>query len=99
MKPLNLHSVKQQWVQPMGIAPLVVFRIVFFGLVSLGAIRFLLSGWIDELYPSGAFYFKFYGLEWVPDIHADQMYLLFVVCLLVFHLHLTCRSLHMMLTN
>lgn len=80
MKPLNLHSVKQQWVQPMGIAPLVVFRMVFFGLVSLGAIRFLLSGWIEELYPSDAFYFKFYGLGWVPDIHADQMYMLFVVC-------------------
>jgi hypothetical protein len=63
----------------VSIAPLVSFRILFYGLFLFGACRFLDSGWIYELYLDNEFYFKFYGLEWVPNIGSKAMTFIYLI--------------------
>ncbi|MEM9490005.1 MAG: HTTM domain-containing protein, partial [Myxococcota bacterium] len=51
---------------PRDIASLAVFRILFGGLMMVSALRFLLSDWIPQLYGEPTFFFKHWGLAWIP---------------------------------
>lgn len=64
--------------KPISITPLIVFRIVFGVLAFYGASRFLLKGWVQELYIDPQFYFPYLGFEWVKPLPGDWMYLPFV---------------------
>ncbi|WP_421828778.1 HTTM domain-containing protein [Larkinella sp.] len=60
-------------------APLAVFRIAF-GVMILGSVvRFWSKGWIEELYIKPAFFFPYYGFEFVKPL-GEYTYLLFAVC-------------------
>lgn len=60
-------------------APLAAFRI-FFGLIMfISLVRFWANGWIEKLYIEPAFFFSYYGFEWVKPIGA-YTYLLFIIC-------------------
>ncbi|MCY7359305.1 MAG: HTTM domain-containing protein [Rudanella sp.] len=60
-------------------APLAVFRVAF-GLMMFGSIvRFWSKGWIEELYIKPAFFFSFYGFEFVKPLGV-WTYGLFAVC-------------------
>ncbi|MEQ8809922.1 MAG: HTTM domain-containing protein [Imperialibacter sp.] len=59
------------------IAPLVVFRIVFGGMMAISTIRFMLKGWVAELYIQPTVFFPFYGFEWVKPLSGIGMYLVF----------------------
>jgi hypothetical protein len=60
-------------------APLAVFRIGF-GLMLLGSIiRFWTKGWIADLYIKPAYFFPFYGFEFVRPL-GNYTYVLFGVC-------------------
>ncbi len=51
-------------------------------LMAVGAIRFMLSDWIQKLYVEPTFFFKFYGFEWVTvpnEIGCYILYLLIVI--------------------
>ncbi|MCO6493292.1 MAG: HTTM domain-containing protein [Phaeodactylibacter sp.] len=63
--------------EPLPIAPLVTFRILFGGLMMVGAVRFMLSGWVERLYVEPRFFFKFYGFEWVAPLGQAGMYALY----------------------
>lgn len=63
--------------EPTRIAPLITFRILFGGLMMAGAIRFMLSGWVERLYVEPGFFFKFYGFEWVAPLGQTGMYVLY----------------------
>lgn len=66
----------------MHIAPLVVFRIVF-GMLMLGAaIRFILKGWVNDLYIQPQFYFTYYGFEWIKPLGEFGMYALFALMII-----------------
>ncbi|WP_298501503.1 HTTM domain-containing protein [uncultured Maribacter sp.] len=58
---------------------LVVFRIGFGIMMCLSIVRFWLKGWIETLYISPKFHFKYFGFEWVKTI-GDYTYLLFLLC-------------------
>lgn len=76
--PLKLQ---QYFKQHTSAAPLAVFRIGF-GLMLLGSIiRFWAKGWIADLYIRPAYFFPFYGFEFVKPL-GGYTYLLFVVCAL-----------------
>ncbi|MCB0584136.1 MAG: HTTM domain-containing protein [Phaeodactylibacter sp.] len=60
--------------EPRRIAPLITFRILFGGLMMVGALRFMLSGWVERLYVEPKFFFKFYGFEWVEALGRGGMY-------------------------
>lgn len=64
------------------IAPLVTFRVIFGALAFLGTIRFLLKGWVQDLYIEPEFYFGFLGFEWVKPFPGDWMYLPFILILI-----------------
>jgi hypothetical protein len=64
--------------QPTSIAPLVVFRIIFGGLMAFGSLRFLLKGWVNEMYVQPQFYFGYLGFEWVKPLPDYWMYLPFI---------------------
>lgn len=66
----------------VSIVPLAGFRFLF-GLAMLySTLRFVLLGWVNELYIEPDFHFKFYGFEWAivpPDF---LVYLIFVLLIL-----------------
>ncbi len=73
---MKIHSPAQWINKPVSIAPLVVFRIIFGAVMCYGVIRFAAYGWIHDLYIAPAFYFPYYGFEWVKPL-GEGMYVLF----------------------
>ncbi len=68
----------EKWIhQAVRIEPLITFRILFGALMMTGAIRFMLSDWIERLYVEPKYFFKFYGFEWVTVFDQTGMYLLY----------------------
>ena len=67
--------------KPISIAPLVIFRIAFGALLFLSTLRFILKGWVSQMYILPKFYFPYYGFEWVKPFSGNGMYLLFYVLL------------------
>ncbi len=64
------------------IAPLLTFRILFGAVMLFGALRFVHAGWVEKLYLTPRFFFKFYGFEWVQPLGEMGMYVLFGVVIL-----------------
>ena len=71
-------SLKNFLFKPAHIAPLAIFRIVFGAILFFSIIRFLLNGWVSELYIEPQLYFPYYGFEWVKPFSAPFMYALFI---------------------
>ncbi len=65
--------------EPVSIAPLAVFRILFGLMMLASTLRFTLNGWIYKLYIKPVFYFSYYGFEWVKPLGDPGMYILFFV--------------------
>ncbi len=64
------------------IAPLLTFRVLFGALMFLGTLRFMANGWIEKLYLTPNFFFKFYGFEWISPLDKTGIYILFSLILL-----------------
>lgn len=62
-------------------APLAVFRILFGIMMLASIIRFWANGWIEKLYIEPAFFFSYYGFEWVKPI-GNYTYIVFIICAL-----------------
>lgn len=62
-------------------APLAVFRVLFGFMMFLSIIRFWSKGWIEDLYISPQFHFKYYGFDWVTPLGA-YTYVIFSICAL-----------------
>src|ERR1041385_5205004 len=68
--------------QPVDIAALAAFRILFGLLMFAAMVRFLAKGWVRELYVEPAFHFTYPGFEWVrpwPDFWMHAHFLLLAV--------------------
>ena len=59
-------------------APLAVFRVLFGVMMLLSIIRFCYNGWIDLLYITPKFHFKYFGFSWVQPL-GNYTYLLFII--------------------
>lgn len=64
------------------IAPLVTFRILFGLIMTLGVIRFMAKGWIEQLYLTPKLFFPYYGFTWIKPLDSTGMYLIFILMLL-----------------
>lgn len=62
---------------PRDIAALAAFRILFGGLMFVGTVRFIASGWLERLYLEPRFHFKYWGFEWVHVPGEAGLYLLY----------------------
>jgi len=54
--------------RPRDVTALVVFRVAFGLLVTVSAVRFLAYGWVEELFLSSAFQFRYWAFSWVPAL-------------------------------
>lgn len=63
--------------EPIHIAPLATFRVVFGAMMFFGTIRFMARGWVSELYVEPSFFFPFWGFEWVQPLGAGGMQALY----------------------
>jgi hypothetical protein len=64
------------------IAPLVVLRIAFGGIMLISVVRFLLKGWVSAFYIKPKLHFTFYGFDWVKPLDATGMYVLFAILII-----------------
>jgi uncharacterized membrane protein YphA (DoxX/SURF4 family) len=48
-------------------------------IVSVSAIRFLVYGWVDELFIKPKFFFTYWGFSWVKPLPGCGMYAVFVL--------------------
>jgi len=78
-----INWIKQYFFKPVHLAPLVVFRIAFGLLMFASIIRFMVKGWVYQMYIQPKFFFPYYGFEWVKPFSATGMYLVFVVLAIV----------------
>ena len=74
-----MQHLRKHITAPASIAPLVVFRVFFGGIMAASIIRFAARGWIADLYVEPAYYFTYYGFGWVQPLGAVGMYALFAV--------------------
>ena len=79
MTKLITTYFKEKINQPIHIAPLAMFRVVFGAVMFSSVIRFILKGWVYDLYIQPTFYFTYYGFEWVKPLCTQAMYILFAV--------------------
>ncbi len=55
-----------RWMyQPLDIAALAAYRILFGLLMFVGTLRFMGQGWIERLFVEPTFHFKYWGFHWV----------------------------------
>ena len=66
----------------VSIAPLVIFRIIFGGMLTFGSIRFLSKGWVYDMYIQPQYYFGYLGFEWVKPLPGNWMYIPFIFFIL-----------------
>ena len=74
-----LSTYRLFFTRAIPIEPLVTFRILFGGLMMLGALRFMQKGWIERLYVEPKFFFKFYNFEWIEPFNAVGMYIVYAI--------------------
>ena len=61
------------------IAPLILFRIIFGSLMLFGGLRFIIKGWIEQLYVEPKYFFGYLGFEWIKPFEGDLIYLPFIL--------------------
>lgn len=71
------EALKKHITSRVSIAPLAVFRFLFGFIMLVSIIRFVLKGWIYELYVEPDYFFTYYGFDWVTPLGETGMYLLF----------------------
>jgi hypothetical protein len=72
--PWTLAWWRSRLFEPLDVASLAVFRVMF-GTVMLWEVwSFFDAGWIESYYIQPRFFFKYYGFEWVEPWGGEGMY-------------------------
>ena len=74
---MRLDRVREKALVPVDAASLAAFRIFFGVLVAIGAIRFLVYGWVEQFFERPTFFFKYWGFEWVQVLPHPWMHVAF----------------------
>ncbi len=74
-----LPRLRERLFEPVDIASIAVFRMMYGAVLFWEVWRFFENGWIRSYYISPDFHFKYYGFEWVHPWPGDWMYVHFVV--------------------
>lgn len=70
-------GLRRRLFEPIDIAPLVFFRVVFGGIMLWEVCRYFSYGWIERYYIEPTFFFSYYGFGWVRPWAGDGMYVHF----------------------
>ena len=63
--------------QPVSIAPLVVFRVIFGLLMLFSTIRYMAMGWVDSQLIDPILHFSYFGFDWIKPLPGYGMYFIF----------------------
>lgn len=74
-----MTTIRATLMKEVPAVSLAFFRFVFGLMLAGGMIRFLLKGWVEDLYIAPTYYFKFYGFEFVQVLPPWAMYASFIV--------------------
>ncbi len=74
-----INNIKSYFFKPVHLAPLAVFRMAFGILMLASVIRFMLKGWVYNMYIKPKVFFPFFGFEWIKPLEGNAMYILFIV--------------------
>jgi vitamin K-dependent gamma-carboxylase len=74
---INLQTAVRRLLEPVDIAWLAAFRILFGAALCVSMLRFLAYGWVDRLFVEPRFHFKYWGFAWVEPLSAGGMHALF----------------------
>jgi hypothetical protein len=69
--------------RPVSSGSAAFFRIVFGLLMSVASIRFILKGWVYDLYLKPSFFFSYYGCSWIKPLPEWAIYSAFGVMALL----------------
>jgi len=70
------------FLEETAIYPLVIFRIIFGLMMAASVLRFLLKGWVQDIYLAPNFFFSYWGLDFIKPYHPIFIYSLFALMLL-----------------
>ena len=70
---------RSRFFDPVDIAILVYFRIIFGAVMLLEVFRYFHNDSISRYWIEPSFYFTYYGFDWIKPLPGDGMYYLFVV--------------------
>jgi vitamin K-dependent gamma-carboxylase len=73
----SLRDVERALLQPVDIAWLSAFRVLFGLVMAVSMERFLAYGWVDTLLLAPRFHFHYWGFAWVAPLDAGVMHGLF----------------------
>jgi vitamin K-dependent gamma-carboxylase len=73
-EPARPNPIWHRLFDPVDIAPLVYFRIIFVGIMLWECWRYYSAGWIDRYWIDKPFHFTYYGFGWVKPWPGDGMY-------------------------
>ncbi len=74
---MPIQSWKSYFEEPVSIAGLVTFRILFGLTMVFSTLRFMALGWIENQYTQPIVHFSYYGFDWVKPLQVEGMYLVF----------------------
>jgi vitamin K-dependent gamma-carboxylase len=73
----------ERLLEPVDVAWLAAFRILFGLALAVSMLRFLGYGWVDEFFVEPTFHFKYWGFEWVEPLPGPLMHALFALLALL----------------
>ncbi|MEQ6119686.1 HTTM domain-containing protein [Reichenbachiella sp. MALMAid0571] len=79
----GIKAYYQSLNSKVSLQPLIIFRIAFGLLMVASQIRFLLKGWVKELYLAPKFHFTYPGFSWITPLPEVWMYSLVVATILL----------------
>ena len=66
---------------PVSIFPLIVFRISFGLILFISTLRFILKGWVTDLYIKPTYFFTYHGFDWINPVSNNFIYIVFFLLL------------------
>jgi vitamin K-dependent gamma-carboxylase len=75
---LGMRRLRERLFEPVDIASIAVFRMLFGAILFWEVWRFFDNDWIRKFYIVRKFHFKYFGFEWVHPWPGDGMYVHFV---------------------
>lgn len=76
------HRITALCFDEVPVLPLIAFRIIFGALMFFGTARFMIYGWVNDLYILPSFHFTYLGFDWIKPLPGDWMHLPFILMLL-----------------
>jgi hypothetical protein len=77
-----IQNILKELNRSVSVAPLFFLRVSFGMIMLYSHIRFWFLGWIEEHFSGSAYYFKYYGFEWVEPASLTVMYALNTILIL-----------------